>query len=180
MNFLFFVKSVHDHLLISNMLLFSESCFIALNHAQRIFGQISIILMMLSTKSFQRFKGCLWCRFNSWCFTKINSSNLLMKNILLWISGFRWGRVSLFKCLLFYIKYFYLCDLNNDSVAQLVEHYTFNVVVLGSNPSGITKSLTEMWGFFVWIEFSLLLIFGAFKRFALSKFQRCLSHSSAL
>ena len=23
----------------------------------------------------------------------------------------------------------------NDSVAQLVEHYTFNVVVLGSNPS---------------------------------------------
>ena len=28
---------------------------------------------------------------------------------------------------------------DNDSVAQLVEHYTFNVVVLGSNPSGITK-----------------------------------------
>ncbi len=27
---------------------------------------------------------------------------------------------------------------NNDSVAQLVEHYTFNVGVLGSNPSGIT------------------------------------------
>ena len=26
-----------------------------------------------------------------------------------------------------------------DSVAQLVEHYTFNVGVLGSNPSGITK-----------------------------------------
>ena len=26
-----------------------------------------------------------------------------------------------------------------DSVAQLVEHYTFNVVVLGSNPSGITS-----------------------------------------
>ena len=26
----------------------------------------------------------------------------------------------------------------SDSVAQLVEHYTFNVVVLGSNPSGIT------------------------------------------
>ena len=26
-----------------------------------------------------------------------------------------------------------------DSVAQLVEHYTFNVVVLGSNPSGITE-----------------------------------------
>ena len=29
----------------------------------------------------------------------------------------------------------------NDSVAQLVEQYTFNVWVLGSNPSGITKSL---------------------------------------
>jgi hypothetical protein len=28
---------------------------------------------------------------------------------------------------------------HNDSVAQLVEHYTFNVVVLGSNPSGITE-----------------------------------------
>ncbi len=27
-----------------------------------------------------------------------------------------------------------------DSVAQLVEHYTFNVVALGSNPSGITKN----------------------------------------
>lgn len=25
-----------------------------------------------------------------------------------------------------------------DLVAQLVEHYTFNVRVLGSNPSGIT------------------------------------------
>ena len=29
--------------------------------------------------------------------------------------------------------------LPNDSVAQLVEQYTFNVWVLGSNPSGITK-----------------------------------------
>ena len=27
-----------------------------------------------------------------------------------------------------------------DSVAQLVEQYTFNVWVLGSNPSGITNS----------------------------------------
>ena len=27
----------------------------------------------------------------------------------------------------------------NDPVAQLVEHYTFNVGVLGSSPSGITK-----------------------------------------
>jgi hypothetical protein len=33
----------------------------------------------------------------------------------------------------------------NDSVAQLVEHNTFNVGVLGSNPSGITgKSLKEI------------------------------------
>jgi hypothetical protein len=29
--------------------------------------------------------------------------------------------------------------LRKDSVAQLVEQYTFNVWVLGSNPSGITK-----------------------------------------
>lgn len=28
---------------------------------------------------------------------------------------------------------------SNDSVAQPVEHYTFNVRVLGSNPSGITR-----------------------------------------
>jgi hypothetical protein len=28
---------------------------------------------------------------------------------------------------------------SDDSVAQPVEHYTFNVGVLGSNPSGITK-----------------------------------------
>ena len=42
---------------------------------------------------------------------------------------------------------FYLCITfkkrkrknNNDSVAQPVEQYTFNVWVLGSNPSGITK-----------------------------------------
>ena len=27
-----------------------------------------------------------------------------------------------------------------DSVAQLVEQYTFNVWVLGSNPSGITET----------------------------------------
>ena len=27
-----------------------------------------------------------------------------------------------------------------DSIAQLVEHYTFNVRVLGSNPSGITQA----------------------------------------
>ena len=28
----------------------------------------------------------------------------------------------------------------DDLVAQLVEHYTFNVRVLGSNPSGITRA----------------------------------------
>ena len=29
----------------------------------------------------------------------------------------------------------------NDSVAQLVEHYTFNVVVLGSSPSAVTSKI---------------------------------------
>ena len=29
----------------------------------------------------------------------------------------------------------------NDSVAQLVEQYTFNVWVLGSSPSGITANI---------------------------------------
>lgn len=32
---------------------------------------------------------------------------------------------------------------NNDSVAQLVEHYTFNVGVLGSSPSGITTKASK-------------------------------------
>ena len=32
----------------------------------------------------------------------------------------------------------------NDSVAQLVEHNTFNVGVLGSNPSGITKTTQQV------------------------------------
>ena len=35
--------------------------------------------------------------------------------------------------------YSQLLKTKEDSVAQLVEHYTFNVVVLGSNPSGITR-----------------------------------------
>jgi hypothetical protein len=35
-----------------------------------------------------------------------------------------------------------------DSVAQLVEQYTFNVWVLGSNPSGITKNLVKARFFF--------------------------------
>lgn len=33
---------------------------------------------------------------------------------------------------------------SNDSVAQLVEHYTFNVRVLGSNPSGITNTVINL------------------------------------
>ena len=32
------------------------------------------------------------------------------------------------------------CKKKNDSVAQLVEQYTFNVWALGPSPSGITKS----------------------------------------
>lgn len=55
----------------------------------------------------------------------------------------------------------YLCVLNFkkghkkanviDLVAQSVEHYTFNVRVLGSNPSGITTSASGSisWGIFV-------------------------------
>ena len=31
-----------------------------------------------------------------------------------------------------------ITSVDQDSVAQLVEHYTFNVGVLGSSPSGIT------------------------------------------
>jgi hypothetical protein len=34
-----------------------------------------------------------------------------------------------------------------DSVAQLVEHYTFNVRALGSNPSGITEKPRFTWLF---------------------------------
>ena len=34
---------------------------------------------------------------------------------------------------------FKLANPWRDLVAQLVEHYTFNVRVLGSNPSGVTK-----------------------------------------
>ena len=42
-----------------------------------------------------------------------------------------------------------------DSVAQLVEQYTFNVRVLGSNPSGITAKspiLETGWGFFIGVD----------------------------
>jgi hypothetical protein len=45
-----------------------------------------------------------------------------------------------------------------DSVAQLVEQYTFNVWVLGSSPSGITKSQTvDVWLFC----FSFLMVLGS-------------------
>ena len=42
----------------------------------------------------------------------------------------------------------------DDSVAQLVEHYTFNVGVLGSNPSGITKNpeIAMISGFLILIQ----------------------------
>jgi hypothetical protein len=40
-------------------------------------------------------------------------------------------------------------EKGNDFVAQLVEHNTFNVGVLGSSPSGITKNHSEKSGFFV-------------------------------
>ena len=40
----------------------------------------------------------------------------------------------------------------DDSVAQLVEHNTFNVGVLGSSPSWITKTETKQsLGFFVFV-----------------------------
>jgi hypothetical protein len=38
-----------------------------------------------------------------------------------------------------------------DSVAQLVEHNTFNVRVLGSSPSGITEKASYEEAFFVYI-----------------------------
>lgn len=44
---------------------------------------------------------------------------------------------------------FALPNGKNDSVAQLVEQYTFNVWVLGSSPSGITKSHLNKDGFFL-------------------------------
>ena len=48
----------------------------------------------------------------------------------------------------------------NDSVAQLVEQYTFNVWVLGSNPSGITESASKG-AFFVYND---LIISHFFKK----------------
>ena len=52
-------------------------------------------------------------------------------------------------CKLFF---YYFCTpfLNGqvDSVAQLVEQYTFNVWALGSSPSGITSKAGHLIGFF--------------------------------
>ena len=53
-----------------------------------------------------------------------------------------YGENNIFKiwrqCIL---EYFCTPKKRDDSVAQLVEHYTFNVGVLGSNPSGITSTV---------------------------------------
>ncbi|MFM1946893.1 MAG: hypothetical protein RL207_1176, partial [Bacteroidota bacterium] len=45
----------------------------------------------------------------------------------------------------------------NDSLAQLVEQYTFNVWALGSNPRGITNKspLRKKWTFVVLIAFEI-------------------------
>ena len=48
-------------------------------------------------------------------------------------------------------KKFLLKEIENtDSVAQLVEQYTFNVWVLGSSPSGITKKQSKWAAFLVY------------------------------
>ncbi len=53
--------------------------------------------------------------------------------------------------------------LKQDSVAQLVEQYTFNVWVLGSNPSGITGAKPKrlyvrgLQAFFYFTYFCLIL-----------------------
>ena len=49
-----------------------------------------------------------------------------------------------------------LRELQYDSVAQPVEHNTFNVGVLGSNPSWITKRTLEIKSFFLCDYFCLL------------------------
>ena len=47
-----------------------------------------------------------------------------------------------------------------DSVAQLVEHYTFNVGVLGSNPSGITDSNKKAFRIATKADFLKAFFFG--------------------
>ena len=54
-------------------------------------------------------------------------------------------------------SWFLIGDEVDDSVAQLVEQYTFNVWVLGSSPSGITrnvKRVSEMRPFFALVDIS--------------------------
>jgi hypothetical protein len=48
------------------------------------------------------------------------------------------------KIVILHRNYGKTSDNCNDSVAQLVEHNTFNVGVLGSSPSGITKKSTKL------------------------------------
>ena len=45
-----------------------------------------------------------------------------------------------------------------DSVAQLVEQYTFNVWVLGSNPSRITRGVQFLDSFFVFVKISFFFL----------------------
>ena len=52
---------------------------------------------------------------------------------------------------------FLLTLLSTDSVAQLVEQYTFNVWVLGSNPSGITKA-DHNWSAFLILAYLIFFI----------------------
>src|SRR5580698_6889516 len=60
---------------------------------------------------------------------------------------FTWKNIPPFFCCQSFLTYFCtpknaLCaSAGNDSVAQLVEQYTFNVWVLGSSPSGITNKV---------------------------------------
>ena len=73
-------------------------------------------------------------------------------------------------------KYLYLHSekqTGDDSVAQLVEQYTFNVWALGSSPSGITSQtkpliITRLQGFFrTWylcLLFNLKIIFNRLPR----------------
>ncbi len=54
--------------------------------------------------------------------------------------------------------------MRDDLVAQLVEQYTFNVWVLGSSPSQITKNLrafkiVDFKGFFSLLELNICVIY---------------------
>ena len=81
------------------------------------------------------------------------------------------GRKNNFKiwhqCIL---EYFCTPKKRDDSVAQLVEHYTFNVGVLGSNPSGITRKISKslktshqfVVRFLILVNFRITSLFAAF------------------